>query len=101
MITAVGVYKQHFIKSNQSHLLAKFSPLLHKLPSHIRCRMLSPSLTDDKFDGIVNQLSLPEKVGLLSGAGACRTSGLQRLNIPSLNVTHSKYCLIAVLDSNC
>ncbi|OBT91383.1 hypothetical protein VE01_10598 [Pseudogymnoascus verrucosus] len=55
--------------------------------------MLSPSLTDDKFDGIVNQLSLPEKVGLLSGAGACRTSGLQRLNIPSLNTSDGPHGL--------
>ncbi|OBT41769.1 hypothetical protein VE00_07964 [Pseudogymnoascus sp. WSF 3629] len=55
--------------------------------------MLSPNLTDDKFDGIANQLSLPEKVGLLSGAGACRTSGLQRLNIPSLNTSDGPHGL--------
>ncbi|KAH8597465.1 glycoside hydrolase superfamily [Bisporella sp. PMI_857] len=52
--------------------------------------MSSPDHSSDKFDDIVNQLSLAEKVSLLSGAGGCRASGLERLNIPSLNVSPSR-----------
>lgn len=40
----------------------------------------------DSYDDIIDQLSLSEKVTLLSGAGSCCTNGLSRLNIPPLQV---------------
>jgi hypothetical protein len=88
----VEVYKQLVAKSNKihHHLLAEPWLLLLPVfaaPLRVSSNMLSPHLPNGKFDDVVNQLSLAEKVGLLSGGGACRTSGLDRLNIPSLNVS--------------
>ncbi|KAH7153478.1 glycoside hydrolase superfamily [Dactylonectria macrodidyma] len=41
-------------------------------------------MESNEFDHIISELTLSEKVSLLSGAGACRTSPLERLGIPSL-----------------
>ncbi|KAH8651670.1 glycoside hydrolase superfamily [Ilyonectria robusta] len=43
-------------------------------------------MTFQDLDSIIAQLTLAEKVGLLSGAGACSTASLERLNIPSLQI---------------
>ncbi|KIW95003.1 uncharacterized protein Z519_04983 [Cladophialophora bantiana CBS 173.52] len=34
---------------------------------------------------VLSQLGLEEKVGLLSGVGRCKTAGIERLNVPSIN----------------
>lgn len=35
---------------------------------------------------VLSQLSLEEKVGLLAGVGRCKTTGIERLNVPSIKV---------------
>ncbi|PLB55752.1 hypothetical protein P170DRAFT_443472 [Aspergillus steynii IBT 23096] len=50
-------------------------------------------MTSDNFDKIIAQLSLAEKVSLLSGAGACRTNSLSRLDIPSLQTSDGPHGL--------
>lgn len=40
----------------------------------------------DEIDQVLSQLTLAEKVTLLSGIGACTTAGIERLDIPNLQV---------------
>lgn len=46
-----------------------------------------PKMTPDNIENIISQLTLTEKVSLLSGAGACSTVSLPRLDIPRLHVS--------------
>ncbi|KAF4472515.1 hypothetical protein FALBO_596 [Fusarium albosuccineum] len=47
----------------------------------------------DEFDSLIAQMSLGEKVSLLSGIGACHTAPLKRLNIPSLHTSDGPHGL--------
>ncbi|SCO92634.1 related to beta-glucosidase [Fusarium oxysporum] len=50
-------------------------------------------MASDDLDQIISQLTLSEKVSLLSGTGACRTAPLERLNIPSLSTSDGPHGL--------
>ncbi|KAK7421211.1 hypothetical protein QQX98_002341 [Neonectria punicea] len=50
-------------------------------------------MTLDNFNKLLSQLSLAEKVSLLSGIGACATAPLERLNIPSLHTSDGPHGL--------
>lgn len=45
------------------------------------------STTDLDVKWLLSQLTLEENVGLLAGVGRCKTKGIKRLNIPSINVS--------------
>ncbi|KPM43168.1 putative beta-glucosidase I [Neonectria ditissima] len=45
------------------------------------------------FNEVISQLSLAERVSLLSGIGACATASLERLNIPSLHTSDGPHGL--------
>ncbi|KAF7554680.1 hypothetical protein G7Z17_g2736 [Cylindrodendrum hubeiense] len=47
----------------------------------------------NELDDVIFKLTLSEKISLLSGAGACRTSPLERLGIPSLNTSDGPHGL--------
>ncbi|KAH7142666.1 glycoside hydrolase superfamily [Dactylonectria estremocensis] len=50
-------------------------------------------MTPDNIENIISQLTLTEKVSLLSGAGACSTVSLPRLDIPRLHMSDGPHGL--------
>ncbi|CAI7569612.1 unnamed protein product [Penicillium crustosum] len=47
----------------------------------------------DKIETLISQMTLAEKVSLLSGAGACKTSSLDRLGIPTIHTSDGPHGL--------
>ncbi|KAH7161657.1 glycoside hydrolase superfamily [Dactylonectria macrodidyma] len=47
----------------------------------------------EDVDGVISQLTLDEKINLLAGQGRCRTTGVERLNIPALDTSDGPHGL--------